>query len=158
MPESKYEMVSPEAALETVLKYTSILGAETIMLPEARGRVLAKDLIATMDMPPFPSSSVDGYAVVADDASPERRVLAEVTAGDARDVVVKPGTAVRIMTGAPVAPGADAVVMVEFTEEREGSVTLARPVRKGENINRAGQDVRNGQLVLAKGTVLGAPE
>ena len=158
MAESKYEMVSPDAALQTVLKHVVPLGTEAVLLPEARGRVLAKDLTATMNMPPFPSSSVDGYAVIADDPSPERRVLAEVTAGDAREVVVEPGTAIRIMTGAPVAPGADAVVMVEYTEERDGLVVLTRQVRKGENVQRAGQDISNGQLVLSTGTVLGAPE
>lgn len=158
MVESKYEMVSPEVALETVLKHTPVLGSETVLLPEARGRVLAVDLIASTDMPPFPSSSVDGYAVIADDSAPTRRVLAEVTAGDAREVTVVPGTAVRTMTGAPVAPGADAVVMVEFVEERAGQITLTRPVRSGENVQRVGQNVRRGQLVLPAGTVLGAPE
>ncbi len=158
MPESKYPMVNPDIALETVLRHTPVLGTETVLLPEARGRVLAKDLTANMDMPPFPASTVDGYAVIADDPALERRVLAEVTAGDPREVVVEPGTAVRIMTGAPIASGADAVVMLEFTEERDGQLVLNRPVRKGENLQRAGQDIKNGQLVLAKGTVLGAPE
>ncbi len=158
MVESKYEMVRPEVALETVLKHTPVLGSETVLLPEARGRVLAVDLVAPADMPPFPSSSVDGYAVIADDPAPARRVLAEVTAGDAREVTVVPGTAVRTMTGAPVAPGADAVVMVEFVEERAGQIILTRPVRSGENVQRVGQNVRSGQLVLPAGTVLGAPE
>ncbi len=158
MVESKYEMVSAEVALETVLKHTPVLGTETILLPEARGRVLGADLVAPADMPPFPASSVDGYAVIANDPAPTRRVLAEVTAGDAREVTVVPGTAVRTMTGAPVAPGADAVVMVEFVEELAGQITLTRSVRPGENVQRAGQDVRNGQLVLPAGTVLRAPE
>lgn len=158
MPESKYEMVSPDIALETVLKHTSVLGKESILLPEARGRVLARSVTASMDMPPFPSSSVDGYAVIADDPAEERRVLAEVTAGDAKQVVVEPGTAIRIMTGAPVAPGADAVVMLEFTQETDALLRMTTSVRKGDNILRAGQDVKNGQLVLAAGTLLGAPE
>lgn len=158
MVESRYEMVSPEVALETVLKHTPVLGTETVLLPEARGRVLAAALIAATDMPPFPASSVDGYAVIAGDPATTRRMLAEVTAGDARKVTVVPGTAVRTMTGAPVAPGADAVVMVEFVEERAGQIALTRSVRPGENVQRAGQDVRNGQLVLPAGTVLAAPE
>ena len=158
MVESKYEMVRPEVALETVLRHTPVLGTEAVLLPEARGRVLAADVVASTDMPPFPASSVDGYAVIADDPAPTRRVLAEVTAGDAREVTVVPGTAVRTMTGAPVAPGADAVVMVEFVEERGGQISLTRAVRAGENAQRAGQDVRKGQRVLAAGTVLGPPE
>ncbi len=158
MVESKYEMVSPEVALGTVLKHTPVLGTESVLLPEASGRVLATDVHASTSMPPFPSSSVDGYAVIADDPAPARRVLAEVTAGDAREVAVLPGTAVRIMTGAPVAPGADAVVMVEHVEDRAGEIVLTRPVRHGENVQAVGQDVKSGQLVLPAGSVLSAPE
>jgi len=158
MVESKYPMVSPEVALETVLRHTPVLGSESLPVAEARGRVLAADIFAVADLPPFPASAVDGYAVRSDDPSPVRRVLAEVTAGTAGDVGVAPGTAVRTMTGAPVVPGADAVVMVEHVEERDGEIRLTRPVRAGENVREAGQDVKAGQLVLAKGTELGAPE
>ncbi|MHB0870174.1 MAG: molybdopterin molybdotransferase MoeA [Chloroflexota bacterium] len=158
MPESKYAMVTPEYAQETVLSHTPVLGTEAVPLAEARGRVLARELIASADLPPFPASAVDGYAVIASDPSPTRRVLAEVTAGLAGEVTVTPGTTVRTMTGAPVAAGADAVAMVEYVEERPGEIRLTRPVRPGENVNRAGQDVRAGQPVLARGTVLGAPE
>lgn len=158
MVESKYEMVDPQVALEIVLRHTPVLGSETVPLAEARGRVLARDLFASANIPPFPASSVDGYAVVAADTSPTRQVLAEVTAGEARDLVVVPGTAVRTMTGAPVAPGADAVAMVEYVEETGGAITLSRPVRPGENVQPAGQDVKEGQLVLAGGTLLGPPE
>ncbi len=158
MVESRYEMVSPDAALEMVLSHTPVLGSEAVPLAEARGRVLARDVLATADLPPFPASSVDGYAVVSGDPSPTRRVLAEVTAGQAHEVVVTPGTAVRTMTGAPVAPGADAVAMVEFVEERDGEIRLTRPVKPGENVQPIGQDVRAGQLVLARGGSLGAPE
>lgn len=158
MAESKYAMVAPEIALETVLRHTPVLASEKVPLAEARGRALARDLFAAADLPPFPASSVDGYAVQSNDPSPVRTVLAEVTAGVARDVVVTPGTAVRTMTGAPVAPGADAVVMVEYVEERGGKITLTRQARAGENVQRAGQDVRSGQLALAEGTLLGAPE
>jgi len=158
MVESKYAMVSPDAALETVLRHTPILGSESVPLLEARGRVLAEDVIAEADIPPFPASAVDGYAVRSDDPSPERTVLAEVTAGLAREVVVIPGTTVRTMTGAPVAPGADAVVMLEHVELQDGKIRLARSVRSGENVRPAGQDVRAGQVVLAKGSPVGSPE
>ncbi len=158
MAESKYAMVAPEVALETALKHAQLLRAETVPLAEARGRVLARDLVATADLPPFPASSVDGYAVRSMDREPARRVLAEVTAGLAGEVTVTPGTAVRTMTGAPVAPGADAVVMVEYVEEQGGEIRLIRPVQPGENLRPPGQDVKAGQLVLAQGTVFGAPE
>jgi len=158
MVESKFEMVDPDTALEMVLSHTPTLGVESVPLTEAVNRVLAEDLFAAGDMPPFAASAVDGYAVVASDTSQARRVLAEVTAGQARDVVVMPGTAVRIMTGAPVATGADAVAMVEYVEERDGEMVLTRPVRFGENVVPAGQDLKAGQLVLAAGTPLGAPE
>ena len=158
MLESKYRMVDPTVALETVLNHTPVLGTETALLAEAAGRVLARPLRASSDMPPFASSSVDGYAVLSSDTTSERRVLAEVTAGHSGDMVVEPGTAVRIMTGAPVALGADAVVMVEYTEETSGGVVLKRPVKAGENIRPAGQDLKSGQLVLPEGTVLGPAE
>jgi molybdopterin molybdotransferase len=158
MVQSKYEMVSPDEALATVLENTPVLGPETILLPEAHWRVLAEDSTAPADMPPFPASSVDGYAVIAGDASPRRRVLAEITAGLDREVEVAPGTAVGIMTGAPLAPGADAVAMVEYAEERDGWITLTRPVRPGDNIRPAGQDIKAGQTVLTRGTVLGPAE
>ena len=96
--------------------------------------------------------------MITNNSSSQRLVLAELTAGDAREIVVEQGTAVRIMTGTPVAPGADAVAMVEYVEERDGLITLTKPVDPGANINRAGQDVKKGQLVLSAGTVLGAPE
>ena len=159
MAESKYAMVDPAVALETVLKNVRPLRHESARLPEASGRVLARDLIASADLPPFPSSAVDGYAVISGDHTPTRRVLAEVTAGVARDVTVTLGSAVRTMTGAPVAYGADAVAMVEYVEDLGGGeIHLTRPLRAGENVNRAGQDVKAGQLVLAAGALLGAPE
>lgn len=158
MVQSKYEMVSPDVALATVLDNTTVLPSEVVLLPEVHGRVLARDVTAPGDMPPFPASSVDGYAVVAGDESPRRRVLAEVTAGQDRDVVVAAGTAVRIMTGAPVAPGADAIAMVEYVDEHDGWITLTRTVRPGENIRPAGQDIMAGQVVVGRGTVLGPAE
>lgn len=158
MVESRYEMVSPDLALETALRHTPLLGLESVPLAEARGRVLGRDLFASGDMPPFPASAVDGFAVIAGDPSPGRRIVAEVMAGQAHEVVVVPGTAVRTMTGAPVAPGSDAVAMVEFAEEQAGEIRLTRPVRSGENVLPAGQDVKAGQLVLRTGAALGAPE
>ncbi len=158
MEAAKYAMVIPEVALETVLRHTPVLGLERVSLVGLASRVLATDLYAQENLPPFPASAVDGYAVRSDDPSPTRRVLAEVTAGQARDVVVGPGTAVRTMTGAPVASGADAVAMVEYVQERGGEISLTRPVLAGENVRPPGQDLKAGQPVLAKGSPLGPAE
>ena len=154
----KYAMVDPDLALETVLGQTRVLEAERVPLSAVVGRVLARDLFAAENLPPFAASAVDGYAVRSDDPSPTRLVLAEVMAGQDRDVVVAPGTAVRTMTGAPVAQGADAVAMVEYVQERGGEIVLTRPVQPGENVRPVGQDLMAGQLVLARGTLLGPPE
>lgn len=151
-------MVPVESALETVLSHTPVLGVETVLLGEANGRVLAHDLLASHDFPPFPSSSVDGYAVISADISQTRTVLAEAPAGAPVELVVTPGTAVRTMTGAPVANGADAVVMLEDTEDLGGAISLTRPVAPGDNLASAGRDIRAGQLVLSTGTLLGPPE
>ncbi len=158
MDAARYAMVDPEVALETVLRHTPLLGLERVSLAGLAGRVLAADLRAQEDLPPFAASAVDGYAVRSDDPSPTRRVLAEVTAGQDRDVVVGPGTAVRIMTGAPVAPGADAVAMVEYVQELGYEISLTRPVQAGENVRPPGQDLKAGQPVLAKGLPLGPAE
>jgi molybdopterin molybdotransferase len=153
-----YTMISVEEAAATILAHTAPLGTERVPARVADGRVLAREVRAGYPMPPFDASTVDGYAVRADDPSPRRRVLAIVTAGRPVDVAVEPGTAVRIMTGAPVPPGADAVIMQEFTHEADGYVILERSVRRGENINPRGQDIAEGQVVLTPGTALGPAE
>ncbi len=117
------------------------------------------DIFAHEDMPDAPKSAVDGYALRAADGMAERRVLAELTAGGAfHETPLQPGTAVRIMTGAPVPPGADTVIMVEQTEEQQGLLRIAQSVAPGDNMLRVGQDMTRGSLVLARGAVLGAAE
>jgi molybdopterin molybdotransferase len=151
-------MVAVEDAIRIVLEHTPVLGPEDVPLEESEGRVLAESVVAHDEMPPFAASSVDGYAVrVADRAAP-RRVLSEITAGVAEARTVEPGTAVRIMTGAPLPDGADAVVMVEQVTERDGMMIPEASPAPGENVHRQGQDVHRGQEVLAPGAVLGAAE
>jgi molybdopterin molybdotransferase len=156
--EERYPLLDGETALQIILAHTPVLASETVPLAAAAGRVLATDLQAPLSLPPFPQAVVDGYAVIAADPSPRRRLLAEVPAGHPGAVTVTPGTAVRIMTGAPLPPGADAVVMVEHTSEEDGWVVLHRPVRPGDNIHPVGLDVQAGETVLRRGTLLGAPE
>ena len=158
MQPSRYPLVSADHALATILGHTRRLNVETVALSASFGRVLAEAVASAENLPPFAASSVDGYAVIAADESASREVLAEIVAGHGGAPVVRPGTAARIMTGAPLPPGADAVVMVEDTSEAAERVTLTAGVRAGENVRPVGVDVALGQTVLAAGTTLGAPE
>jgi len=153
-----YTMISVEEAAATILAHVVPLGTERLPASEAYGRVLAREVRSSEAMPPFNASTMDGYAVLADDPSPRRRVLGIITAGRPLDETVVPGTAVRIMTGAPLPPGADAVIMQELTHEDDGHVILDRAARPGESINPRGQDIAEGQVVLAPGNALGAAE
>lgn len=128
---------------------------------EALGRVLAKEVVAPHDLPPLDNSAVDGYALRASDtrgASKERpailRVVGESKAGRMPDFSVSPGKAAYITTGAPLPEGADAVVMVEFTEESEGFVKVFKEVKEGERVRRRGEDVKAGEVALGEGKVL----
>jgi len=158
MQPSRYGLVAVEAALQTILDHTPVLEPEEISLAEVLGRTLAEEVTSSENMPPFDASTVDGYAVIAADGSAERAILSEITAGQVGEVIVRAGTAARIMTGAPLPPGADAVVMVEDTAEADGRVTVRKALRPGENVQPMGADLAVGQPVLAAGTVLGAPE
>jgi molybdopterin molybdotransferase len=125
---------------------------------DALGRVTAAAVVATEDVPPFSNTAMDGFAVRAADttAAPVRlQVVATVRAGSAPGRAVGPGEAARIMTGAPIPSGADAVVMVERTAANgDGSVTVQTAARPGENIRGAGDDVRAGEVVFEPQTVL----
>lgn len=153
-----YPLICPEEALRIVLEHTPLLGTEWVELMEALGRVLAEEVVAVEDMPPFPASAKDGFAVIAADRSVWRRVIGQQMAGAPASIVVQPGTAMRIMTGAPLPPGGDAVAMVEHTEEAGGSVRLLRPVQPGQDVRPVGQDLGAGEQVLAAGAFLGPPE
>src|SRR5713226_1282060 len=155
---SAYEMVQVHEALETILARAQPLGVETVELTKARGRILAQDVVADDDLPGLPRSSVDGYAVLAGDQAAEFEVLEEVTAGRLAHAQVRPGTAVRIMTGGTVPPGADAVVMVEEVEETDGRAILQHRPRSGENVHPPGMDLARGQHVLSSGMRIGAAE
>lgn len=149
----------PAEALATVLAHARPLAVERVPLTEAAWRVLAEELVATEDHPPFAAATMDGFAVVAEDASPWREVIGEQTAGYVADVEVTHGTAVRITTGAPLPRGADAVVRVEATEPAEDHVIIRQEhVAAGENVRPVGADLRRGDPLLAAGTVLGPAE
>ncbi|WP_394359936.1 gephyrin-like molybdotransferase Glp [Amycolatopsis sp. SB7-3] len=151
-------MISVDAHRETV---TGLLGnAPVIRLPlaSAAGLVLAEDVRAGVSLPPFDNSAMDGYAVRAEDVAevPVTLPVAEdIPAGRVDSTKLEPGTAHRIMTGAPLPPGADAVVMVEHTDGGVTDVRILRTAVLGAHIRRRGEDVVEGTVALSAGTVLG---
>jgi molybdopterin molybdotransferase len=151
------ELLPVERARELVLAEVQPLPAEPVALERALGRVLAEDVRSDVDVPPFDSSAMDGYAVVAGDSG-ELRVIDESRAGHPAGCGVEPGTAVRISTGAAVPAGATAVIPVERVEAAANGDVRVPDTRPGQNVRRAGEDVRAGQLVLESGTVLGPAE
>jgi molybdopterin molybdotransferase len=136
-------------------------GTEVVPLPEARGRVLAEDVAADRDYPPFHRSIRDGFAVrSADVVAPpvELCLRGEIRAGGHFDGVIGTGECVSIMTGAPLPAGADAVVMVEYTESQGDKISIQRSVHAGENIVRQGSEAGSGACVLRRGRRLGPGE
>jgi len=151
------EMKPLEAARSEVLSTVRVLGAETVPIWEALGRVLAADVIAPEDVPPFPNSAMDGFAVRADDVSSPGavlEVLGDLQAGYTTETEVGPGEAIKIMTGAPIPRGADSVVRVEDTATGGSKVEIAVAVESGTSVRPAGGDVKRDQLVFEAGTRL----
>ncbi|MGH2522087.1 MAG: molybdopterin molybdotransferase MoeA, partial [Anaerolineales bacterium] len=163
------QLLSVAEARTRILEHFQPLTPETIPITQAAGRVLAEDIAATQDLPPFTNSSMDGYAVrwreVAG-ASAEQplalRVSGDIPAGAGVPAPLIEGTAMRIMTGAPIPEGADAVVPVEDTDD-EGSrtggpapdvVRIFKAAKAGANLRPIGQDMRAGEVVLRAGTSL----
>ncbi len=140
-------------ALAAVLERSAPLPAEDVLLAEALGRVVAADAAAVVDLPPFPSSAMDGFAVRAADTPGTLEVVGESAAGRPAALAVGAGTAVAISTGAVVPAGADAVVPVEETSAGDGGVEMAR-VAPGANVRPRGGDVTAGTPVVARGTRL----
>ena len=155
---SPYPLVSIEHALNTILAHSPRLETEEVALTQALERVLAEDVFAPAAVPPFPASAKDGYAVIAADRTRRRRLIGEQLAGRPTQLRVDPGTVVRITTGAALPEGADAVIMVEYTTERDGWVEIEKEVRPGEEIRPVGQDIEAGQRVLERGITLGPAE
>jgi molybdopterin molybdotransferase len=149
-----------EEARKVILDHVTALGSEIVPVPDAIGRVLAADVVASWDLPSWHNSAMDGYAVRAEDVtrSAALRVSGYIPAGTHSAEVVAAGTAAKILTGAPLPPGADSVVPVEDTEEREGTILVKGPVRPGANVRRRGEDIHAGEAVLKSGTVVGPGE
>jgi molybdopterin molybdotransferase len=154
-------MLSVKAAQGRVLRAFTLLDAEEVPILEATRRVLAEDVYAATNLPPYANSSMDGYAVRAASTvggSPESpvslHIIGGLPAGRAPEQAVTPGTAIRIMTGAPIPPGADAVVKVEDTHTEGDCVQVFAEVGADNYVRPAGEDVRAGSLVLHRGTRL----
>ncbi len=146
-----------EAARAEVLDGIKPLSSELVSIWEALGRVLAEDVVAASDVPPFPNSAMDGYAVRGSDVVEPGAVLTligEVAAGQAASEPVGAGQAIKIMTGAPMPEGADTVVKVEDTEAVEEKVSIGPAVETGTSVRRAGGDVEQGARVFDAGTRL----
>ena len=152
-------MLSVADAQRRILDQVRPLPAIPVVLtPDALGLVLAEDVASDIDMPPFDKAMMDGYAVRSTDcggASAEFTVVEEVTAGRVPQVAVGSGQATRIMTGAPMPAGADAVVMVERTRALDGNrVHIDGAAKPGQNILRRAQEMRQGEIVLRAGARL----
>jgi molybdopterin molybdotransferase len=148
-------LLSIESARASVVSSCEALPAEPVAIGDASGRVLAADVSAAADVPGFDNSAMDGFAVRSDASSGALLVVDESRAGAPASRTLARGEAIRISTGAVLPAGADAVAPVEQVHEADGRVTLARSVEPGQHVRRAGEDLRAGSVVLARGTVLG---
>jgi molybdopterin molybdotransferase len=155
---SPYPMISVAEATREIQSRVVPLPPIERGFREALGYVLAEDVTAPGDLPPAERSAVDGYAVVAQPGPLRLRVLHELRAGQSVDLRLDGETAVRIMTGGVLPPSADAVVMVEDTEERDGVVSIKTSPKAGDNVQAAGLDAKRGQVVLEAGKRIGPAE
>ena len=158
-------MISVEEALDRILSRVAVLGDERVALTRALHRVLADDVESPRDMPPWPASSMDGYALRSGDTraaaalSPARLALAgRVPAGAMAERPLRPGEAFRIFTGAPLPEGADAVIPQEDVTAEGGILLVPRPVADGDFVRPRGEDMKRGDRVLERGRILSAAD
>jgi molybdopterin molybdotransferase len=158
-------VLTPDEALCRILSAVRPGPVETVPLAAAWDRVLAEEVVAAGDLPPFDNSAMDGYALrardtvgAAEDRPVRLGVLEDLPAGRVAARPLEPGTAMRIMTGAPLPAGADAVVPVERTLPGPGTVDVLQEARPGQNVRLTGEDIRAGQRILHRGTRIRAAE
>jgi len=154
-------MITVDEALDKILSNIHPLGFEKVSVLDSLGRVIGEDIHARRNIPPFDNSAMDGYAVRSVDVGkassnyPVRlEVIEDLPAGAVSTKKVQEGKAVRIMTGAPVPEGADAVIPVEETNKENGAVLILRAATPGENIRKSGEDVKNGDRVISRDDVI----
>ena len=153
--------IKVDEARKIILEKIKVQGTEKVSISEALGRILSEDIIARRNNPPMDNSAMDGYALKAKDielATAENpiklEIIEDLAAGYSPKMTIQSGQAVRIMTGAPIPEGADAVIMQEDTERNENSVQVKDKAEIRENIRDAGEDVREGETVIKKGAKL----
>jgi molybdenum cofactor synthesis domain-containing protein len=154
-------MITVDEALSIVLDRVNTLGIESVALEDVQGCILAEDVIADIDLPPFDRARMDGYALRSDDAktTPARlRQMGEIAAGASFEGMLAAGEAIKIFTGAPVPRGADAVQMVEVTESDGHSVIIKEPVSRGQFITPRASEVGAGETVAESGREIGPAE
>src|SRR5215470_6841990 len=155
-------MQSVDSYLNEIIATITPLPPEDLPLPEADGAVLAVDAVTAWPLPGFDNSAMDGYAVLAADVATAAEnnpvtlaVDGEAAAGDTREHAVTPGHCIKIMTGALLPAGADAIVPVEWTDDGRQNVRITKSAKPGNAIRRAGDDAKPGDLLLPAGTKLG---
>lgn len=149
----------PDQARAIILNCVAPLHVETLPHAQVLRRVLARDIASPLDLPPFDNSAMDGFALIAADlegAPQSLRLLETIGAGEVATGRVERGTCIKIMTGAPVPEGANCIVMREETRELDGRVEFEEAARVGQNVRPRGDDVREGEIVLERGTVVSA--
>ena len=151
-------LLSIDDALARVLARARPLESEPVPVGDAAGRVLAEDVAALVDLPPFPSSAMDGFAIRAVDVPGELPIVFRIAAGVPAERALEAGEAMQISTGGTVPAGADAVVPIEVVVERDNRLQVPDPVTAGAHIRPIGGDVRAGDPLLAAGTVLGVAQ
>ena len=154
------ERISWQEARDLLLEKTNVIGSEVLPLKESYGRICAKDIAAKSNVPPFDRSPFDGYVFKSADTKGELPVtlsiLEEIPAGSFPTMAITSGTASKILTGAPIPEGADAVTKFEETDFTENTVTLKRAYDFDENIIHAGEDIQAGEIIAAKGQEIDA--
>jgi molybdopterin molybdotransferase len=151
-------MLAVEEAQQRVLDEVRVLEPEDVALTGALGRVLHEDISAPYDLPRGDNSAMDGYAIQAQDSPGELRVVDDIAAGATSKLRIERGTAARIMTGALMPDGADAVAPVEITDAGREIVRINEAIRPGTNVRRRGDDMRAGEVILRSGTPIRAAE
>src|SRR5215813_8059431 len=154
-------MITVDKALSIVLENIDVLNTETVSIDQANGRILAQEVRADIDLPPFDRARMDGYALRARDAGvvpASLRVIGEIAAGTQFDQEVGPGEAVKIFTGAPLPVGADSVQKVEVTRANGHTVEILESVKPGQFITPRASEVAAGQVVASPGAEIGPAE
>ena len=149
------ELLSLEEALERILGRVTPLGPEGVELSAAAGRVLADDALAAVDLPPFPSSAMDGFAVRSKDTPGRLPIVARIAAGVPAPRALEEGEAMAIATGGVVPPGSDSVIPIEYVVENDNNVEIPEHVVQGDNVRPRGGDVAAGDVVVPSGARVG---